>query len=306
MPPLGVEDLNWTMADVSITTKVDVEQFNQSENQYPEPENFDSMTYEQVIQWYRKWHQSPEGKEFIENINQKHKQKAATQRKHFSVPIEHDGSFHMDDIPPGEYQFTVNVYASNERGNRDYRNIRAKLNFDLTIPQYSQTNDEILDLGSLQLIDPKTEVLKIGKRAPALKAQTLSGNNFNLAGCRGKYVLLYLWSPPHLPGETDQKNIPQILKNTLRLCRKNNITCAGMVPNADNDLSRKILNKYIDQYAVKSDQLIITHQQVRQWTGTYTSYEGYYLIDPEGIIIKTGKDLANMPAAITDNIDMLN
>ncbi len=300
LSPAGFDDLDWTMADASISTKVDLTVSDYSQTQWPLPEDYDSMTFEQVMQWYKEWNQSPEGKQFIEKINKNYRRDTNKERKHFSVPIEHDGSFHIDDIPPGEYLFDVKVYAREVRGHRDYRNIIAKLNFDLTVPEYTSENDEILDLGNCQLIDPKTDVLKTGDQAPALNEKTLSGKTFSLKSRRGKYILLYLWL---LRYDDDGGNIHQTLKQIAETCQKYSVECAGLHVTPAWGISKKLLNKYLDQYDINTEQVMITHQQARQWTSSRIPYTGYYLIDPDGIIIAAGRELSDVPGLINETFE---
>jgi hypothetical protein len=129
------QTLDWTMSQAEVHTKA-------SEGFQP-PANWATMTDAQrkdlVAQW-RAAHPSPNGGHQF--------------REFYPFPIQEDGFFRVEDVPPGEYALTVTVHEPPVAGSFNLGKPMATVRREFTVPELSGGRSDLpLDLGEL-LIEP--------------------------------------------------------------------------------------------------------------------------------------------------------
>jgi beta-lactamase regulating signal transducer with metallopeptidase domain/protocatechuate 3,4-dioxygenase beta subunit len=126
-------------------------------------------------EWSERWRESPEGRDYRDR------------RVTESVGLSPDGSFRLDDVPPGEYRLTVDVNETRPFGETGPF---ARLVRVFTVPPVAGgRTDEPLDLGALRLRPRVT--LKPGDPAPAFEVTTVDGKRLAVPGdFKGKVLLL--------------------------------------------------------------------------------------------------------------------
>lgn len=111
----------------------------------------------------------------------------------YAVIIETDGSFRVDDVPAGEYDWRVQVYDQPTSRLRGFGELRGSINRKVEVPEMpGGRSDEPLDLGEIE-VDMLKRV-NIGDAAPGFQAPTLDGGTIKLEDFRGKFVLLDFWA----------------------------------------------------------------------------------------------------------------
>jgi thiol-disulfide isomerase/thioredoxin len=110
------------------------------------------------------------------------------------VNFSADGSFRVDDVPPGTYELRINLTEPRKPGENRFGPVTpdktiASLTREVTVPEIA--SEEPLDLGLLEL-NWKTPPTA---QAPlVLDARSLDGKTFSLETLRGKFVLLNFWT----------------------------------------------------------------------------------------------------------------
>jgi protocatechuate 3,4-dioxygenase beta subunit/thiol-disulfide isomerase/thioredoxin len=117
---------------------------------------------------------------------------AARQARTYGLDFEVDGSFRVDDVPPGTYELRIRVTKPGEGGRRspfgDEEEIGALVR-EIIVPEGS----EPLDLGTLAV--PLREAATLEAVPPvAFTATTLDGKALDLAQFKGTNVLLVFWA----------------------------------------------------------------------------------------------------------------
>lgn len=134
--------------------------------------------------WLLGWSGSPEGREY------------ASRRVAVSVGLAPDGSFRIDDVPPGEYRLSIRVngkaqfHVTSTYGRDPGPFGRIVQTF--TVPAIpGGRSDEPLNLGTMRL-RPRS-ALKVGAPAPAFEVTTVEGKRLAVPGdFQGKFLLLDL------------------------------------------------------------------------------------------------------------------
>jgi 5-hydroxyisourate hydrolase-like protein (transthyretin family)/thiol-disulfide isomerase/thioredoxin len=105
--------------------------------------------------------------------------------------FETNGSFHIDDVPPGQYQLEI-APTDAEQDYYNYSRIGSLVR-QVTIPEaLSGKPYEPFDLGTLQLAIRTRN--RPGGRAPSFEVTTFEGKTIKFDDFRGKYVLLDFWA----------------------------------------------------------------------------------------------------------------
>ncbi len=126
-------------------------------------------------EWLTAWHQTPESQTDTDG------------RVLIRLALDPDGSFRIDDVPPGEYRVSIRV---NERDAGGDRGPFGSLVRTITIPPIpGGRTDEPFDLGSLRLrLRARPQV---GEPAPASEVATVDGKKLAVPGAfRGRFLLL--------------------------------------------------------------------------------------------------------------------
>ncbi len=118
----------------------------------------------------------------------------------YACLIHPDGSFRVDDVPPGTYELKLRVDEEYEerypRGGFHGSRRVGGINRTITVPEILgglARTDEPLDLGSLLFEFDRGP--KVGELAPEFEATTLDGNEpIKLSDYRGKCVLIVFWN----------------------------------------------------------------------------------------------------------------
>ena len=134
------------------------------------------------VQWNQRWHQSPEGHDYM------------NRRVSLGVHLAPDGSFRIDDVPPGEYRLAVRVNGESIHHvsvmmRRDSGPFSHILRVFTVPPVPGGRSEEPLDLGALRLEPRRT--LEVGEPAPAFEVTTVDGKKLAVPGdFRGKFLLI--------------------------------------------------------------------------------------------------------------------
>jgi beta-lactamase regulating signal transducer with metallopeptidase domain/thiol-disulfide isomerase/thioredoxin/protocatechuate 3,4-dioxygenase beta subunit len=123
--------------------------------------------------WSDAWRNTPEGGAYLNTLH------------HWFVKPEPDGHFRISGLPPGEYDFAVNLYGPTESCLTDPL-AAGVVHFSVS------DRDARLDLGKLSI--PSLSTPKIGETAGDFSFDTLAAGKSSLVALRGNYVLIDFWA----------------------------------------------------------------------------------------------------------------
>lgn len=106
---------------------------------------------------------------------------------HYSVLVEPDGAFKINAVPAGEYTLTVELHAPRPPMACGNGMTIARAELPVTVPEGAP-----LSLPEIRLEAPDGP--KLGAPIPAFQTKTLAGEPFDLAGLKGKWVVLDFWA----------------------------------------------------------------------------------------------------------------
>jgi len=237
----------------------------------PRPADYDRMTQREQQEWLKQWHQTPEAEAFYDarwhDLN----------RRHYSFRIEEDGSFRIEDVIPGKYNFTVWL-EERFRGSDRPEEIGG-YNGTAEVPPLARAyTDEPLDLGDLTL-KMRSPPLHVGDMAPLFEAKTLDGKDIRLIDYRGRFVLLSFWQPSFHPELERLQELYQTYGDTGQLAI---IDFGGWDTLAE-------VRSYIDQHKIEWPQVYLGEDPDsdlhKQYGNPVASY--LLLVDPQGKIVAT-------------------
>ncbi len=290
VPAAGVEILDYNSGQCSIrmTVPESVRAAAVKEMPYPEPANLDTMTYGEVVQWYKDWHESEEGQAYMKEMNEKYQVEARV-NKYYNFVVNPDGSFHIDDVEPGTYDLDVRFYSSRADGGWDYSKTIASAKLQFTVPETAggQT-DTVFDLGTITLKAPvANKGFTANVPAPPLTGRMRNGAQFDLANYRGKTVLLYFWNLP-MGGDIDAQ--VQAIKDAQQLGEQSGMTFIGVSPGTMQmeELGKKLLDKFFAENDISGQHVLCDWSQIQAWGSFQVRY---FTISPDGIVTAAGKDL---------------
>jgi RNA polymerase sigma factor (sigma-70 family) len=159
----------------------------------PSPDEL-KLTWEELRIKREAWRNSPAGRKLLYGMG-------ITES---NFDIHPDGSFRIDDVPPGKHQLLVSIYHSNLGPGERVAEINLPVEIGDLSAQGGQS-DEPLNLGTIVL--KRTPGLRIGQPAPALALKKLDGQSVKLADFAGKFILLILWNDTKRPTEADLRAI---------------------------------------------------------------------------------------------------
>ncbi len=112
---------------------------------------------------------------------------------HLAFCAERDGMFRVDDVLPGAYDLTIEVYASAEHeGGRRGAPI-GSLTRQLLVPLRAEAEDgPPFDVGTLDV--ELRSLPEVGQAVPAFECETVDGGKTRLADFKGKVVLIIFWA----------------------------------------------------------------------------------------------------------------
>jgi peroxiredoxin len=236
----------------------------------PRPADYDRMTQREQQEWLKQWSKTPAAEAFYNvrwhDLN----------RRHYSFRIENDGLFRIEDVIPGEYQFTVWL-EERFSGSGHPQEIGGYYGPVDVPPQTEAYTDEPLDLGDLTL-KMRSPPLHVGDPAPLFETQTLDGNDIRLLDYRGKFVLLSFWQPTFHP-ELDRLKELQQTYGVDRL---------AILDFAVSDTLAEV-ESYIREHQIEWPEIYLGETKDNDIAKRYGDPVASYilLVDPEGKIVAT-------------------
>ena len=253
------------------------------------PDNVTEMTMEEIQAWRKGWRESEEGKAFM-----KAQQERQKQRRHYAVVIAHDGRFRVEDVPAGKYQFQVTVLE--RLGGSPYRSgygdVIGSLSHEFEVPDMNEgRSDEPLDIGTLQLKIVKR--LKAGDAAPEFEAETFDGAKIKLSGYRGKVVLLNFWMSGNRQFTEEMLSLKEIFETHGK-----NEQFAMISLSLDHDLEGA--KKFVKDNGL---EWINCHPTDTARTAVYSNYgmprfPSVFVIDADGKILARNPSLSTLNSTL--------
>jgi len=245
--------------------------FSTSRPERPQPDNYDQMTKRQQADWYDQWRKTPEAQAYYDAMWHD------LDRRHYAFRIQDDGSFRIEDVTPGKYEFTVWLEEQSTGQGRP-EEIGGYYG-TAQVPAMTQAyTDEPLDLGDLTL-SMRNPALHVGDAAPLFEAKTLDGRDIRLADYRGQFVLLSFWQPVFHPELDRLKELHKTYGTDGRL---------GIVEFAGDDTLEEV-TKYIKEHRIEWPEVYLGEKGGSDIAKRYGDPCASYilLVNPEGKIVAT-------------------
>jgi peroxiredoxin len=129
---------------------------------------------------WQAWYETPAYKEARERY------------RYYAVRFASNGTFRIEDIPPGQYEIRFDFREPEEGPGRMGKHI-GSITKEFEVSEISGgVSDEPLDLGEMGL--SLRNDLRAGASVPAFEVKALDGKALKLADFRGKFVLLDFWA----------------------------------------------------------------------------------------------------------------
>ena len=182
------EPIAWHKGQVSLDLKL---------SEPPYPNDFEEMIFVERRRWNDEWRRdTEEGRQY--------KKMEWEQARSYRAKIEPDGTFRVDDVPPGEYE--LRACLGSDIGGKAAWGPRKPVpapDCEFTVPDVNEADsNQPLDLGVIKAWQDKYP--RVGDRAPVFDAKTFDGERTNLLAFRGKVVLLTFWrSEPSILSHLD-------------------------------------------------------------------------------------------------------
>ena len=235
----------------------------------PRPSDYDQMTKRQQQDWYKQWRKTPEAQAYYDAIWHNRDQ------RHYTFRIAVDGTFRIEDVIPGKYDF--NVWLEERLGSGRPEEIGGYSGTVEVPPMDEAYSDDPLDIGDLVLA--MNTLLHVGDIAPLFEAKTLDGKDTRLADYRGRFVLLSFWSLVYHPELDRLKDLYQDYGTTGKL----QIIGLGGSDTLDE------VKKFVAEHDIEWPQVYFGqawNQGIAQQYGL-SGLPYILLIDPEGKIVAT-------------------
>ncbi len=216
------------------------------------------------------------------------------ERQHYRAFIDDDGSFHVDDIPPGSYTLSVNLTAAPtlNGGGDGVRLARIDKNFEVP-PKESD-----VDLGVIKGSWDKK--LGAGEQAPLFVAEGIGGDAVRLGALRGKLLLLDFWASSSAPCMAE---MPELGELHQEFAKDSRFQVVGL----SLDRSLEIAKTAIDSHGLSWPIAFAgpgTHSFIPSRYDVTTLPERL-LIDVDGKILWRGNDLKVVAAKVRDRLKRL-
>jgi hypothetical protein len=149
LPSDTTQDNDWRLAMISIQSQP---KGLSAPRTPPIPKVIDPVKdRDAAMAWWNEWRHTEEGRKFEESIKQYQEAVRGFQPAHFSSQVATDGSFTFEDMPPGEYQMSVQAFARPEHG-VGHGDVIATLQHVFIVPDASSDGaGESINLGDLKL-----------------------------------------------------------------------------------------------------------------------------------------------------------
>jgi RNA polymerase sigma factor (sigma-70 family) len=137
------------------------------------------------VRWRLAWERSEEGKAFRQA------------ERRYGLKIAPGGTFRVEDVEAGVYRLSITLADGPRPAEGPCRvgGLLAVADLEFGVPAMpGGRSDEPLDLGAITLRPlRKPHVVRVGDPAPAFRVETIDGKMLELAGYRGRFVLLHFW-----------------------------------------------------------------------------------------------------------------
>jgi peroxiredoxin len=151
----------------------------------------------------------PEGR--TDEERKQRDEEAGNNRRWFGFTPQPDGTFRMEDVPPGNYEIVASCYEEiSEVQNRELRMV-GMVRRTITVPEIPGEKGDAakpFDIGTVSL-EP---FLAAGQPAPEFRATTFDGKPIRLSDFRGKHVLIVFWGLNQRGGLEESRAIRSLLK----------------------------------------------------------------------------------------------
>jgi peroxiredoxin len=237
----------------------------------PRPENYDRMTRREREQWRVQWRKSDEYKLYRDSYWHD------PNWRQYTFRINHDGSFRIEDVIAGKYDFTVWIEERLTGGQRPEE--IASYYGTIEVPEMpGGRSDEPLDLGELELTmhDP----LRVGDMAPLFEAKTLDGKDLKLIDSRGKFILLSFWQPVSHPERQQLRELYDAYSLDGRL---------EIIGLGGHDTREEVM-KYVEENDIPWPQIFVGEEFKSGIAKDYRipGVPWIFLVGPDGKIIAKG------------------
>ncbi len=269
----------------------------------PMPDNFDSMTVAEALQWHQEWMQSDEGKVFQEEMQEKIQENMPAREdanKYYKIIVQPDGSFRADDVPPGDYVIDLRVYERKDQHRYDRNKPIGRIKHEFTLPEPAEGDeDKPFNLRKLRL---DSEILPVpslvGQPAPDLVAEKLEGGTFRLSDYHGKIVLLNFWMVQVREStEAKMENIRSIYDS---FADEDSFELIGLTYGGFGVYGSELVQKYVDEKDIPWQQAIMKMGDFFTFPIDFdlNKFPFNVLIGPDGKIIAAGLEGDELKAKV--------
>jgi thiol-disulfide isomerase/thioredoxin len=215
------------------------------------------------------------------------------QSRNYPVLCAEDGTFRIDEVPPGKYFCYVNVRDPRDLADlgSDKSIIYEKVEF--VVPDSPEANSKIpFNIG---VLDVSLKDLKNSKTpAPELEALNLRGEKLKLTNFRGKYVVLDFWATWCAPCVGQ---LPYLRKVSQKLKTRSDIVMISVSLDKNIEKLRQFLNKnempWLQSYLGAGAQDKLPQQFDR-------GIPAIFLISPDGNLIADDLNAENLGAKLDE------
>ncbi|MEN6575120.1 MAG: M56 family metallopeptidase [Phycisphaerales bacterium] len=260
--------------------------FSTSRPERPQPDNYDQMTQRERAEWLKQWLKTPDAQAYYDAIWHD------LNRRHYTFRIQDDGSFRIEDVMPGTYEFTV--WLEEQFTGQGRQEEIGGYYGTAQVPAMMQTyTAEPLDLGDLAL-SMRNPPLHVGDVAPLFEVKTLDGKDLRLVDYHGKFVLLSFWQPVFHPELDRLKELYKTYGAEGRL---------AIIEFAGNDTLEEV-RKYIAERKIEWPEVYLGEKRDSDIAKRYGDAVASYivLVDPEGKIVATWLREENLTNTVRDTI----
>lgn len=154
--------------------------------------------------------------------------------------VEFDGSFRIDDLPPGKYTVTVRSFETDDEVRFSEDVARTEMTFEVPTDAPSDAPPIDIGVGTPKLL-PR---LRPGQAAPDFTVTTIDGQTWKLADHRGKPFVLLLWGAYGGGGGDRKEEMSGFTELARRWGKDDRIAILGSFVAPDVDQAKKVIAKY--------------------------------------------------------------
>ena len=127
-------------------------------------------------------------------------------KRRYFLRFSQDGSFHIDDVPGGKYQITIDPRELASKLGPLKSPVIALHRQEIDVPEApGGRSDTPLDLGVINMVAR----LNRGDVAPEFAVKTVDGKTVKLSDYRGKYLLLDFWATSSAPAVAETPDLKE-------------------------------------------------------------------------------------------------